>query len=69
MTNEDAKWLIQQRKDEIWQDIKKLSELKSNYNCFDEKDEPYYRALSDAIEVLREKGRKIGDIKNGSIIL
>ena len=69
MTNEDAKKLIQQRKAEIWRDIEKLSELKSNYNCFDEKEEPYYRALSNAIQALREKERKIGDVKNGDIIL
>lgn len=29
--------------------IETLSELRSQYNCFDEKDRPYYEALSEAI--------------------
>lgn len=29
--------------------IEILSELRSQYNCFDEKDRPYYEALSEAI--------------------
>lgn len=32
--------------------IEILSELRSAYNCFDEKEEPYYRALSEAIGAL-----------------
>ena len=31
--------------------ISKLSEMRSNYNCFDETEEPYYRALSEAIQL------------------
>ena len=31
--------------------ISKLSEIRSNYNCFDEAEEPYYRALSEAIQL------------------
>lgn len=67
--SEDINKLVQQRKHEIWQDIEKLSELRSNYNCFDELEEPYYWALSDAIEVLRKMEHKIGDVKNEKIIL
>ena len=40
---------------DIWADIERLSELRSNYNCFDEKEEPYYRALSNAIQALRRE--------------
>lgn len=32
--------------------ISRLSEIRSNYNCFDEKEEPYYRALSEAIQLV-----------------
>ena len=32
--------------------IEILSELRSNYNCFNEQEEPVYRALSDAIKAL-----------------
>ncbi len=31
--------------------ISRLSEIRSNYNCFDENEEPYYRALSEAIQL------------------
>ena len=34
-------------------DIQILSELRSGYNCFDPKDEPTYRALSNAIHALK----------------
>lgn len=40
---------------DIWLNIEKLSELRSNYNCFDEKEEPYYHALSNAIQALRKE--------------
>jgi len=69
MTSEDINNLIQQRRTEIWQDIEKLSELKSNYNCFDESEEPYYRALSNAIEALRAKDAMLGTTRNGRIRL
>ena len=32
--------------------ISRLSEIRGRYNCFDESEEPYYRALSEAIKVL-----------------
>lgn len=32
--------------------ISRLSEIRSKYNCFDENEEPYYRALSEAIKIL-----------------
>ena len=40
--------------------ISTLSEIRSQYNCFDEAEEPYYRALSEAIKKLSE--RADGDI-------
>ena len=46
--------------------ISKLSEIRSKYNCFDESEEPYYRALSEAIKVLSaqpEKTEYIPDTK------
>lgn len=33
-------------------DIEILSEIRSEYNCFDEEEEQKYRALSDAIQAL-----------------
>jgi len=39
--------------------ISKLSEIRSKYNCLDEAEEPYYRALSEAIKVL--SGQADGD--------
>lgn len=35
--------------------ISKLSEMRSEYNCFDEAEEPRYRALSTAIEALTQR--------------
>jgi len=35
--------------------IGKLSEIRSEYNCFDENEEPYYRALSEAIKILSRR--------------
>lgn len=34
--------------------ISKLSEIRSEYNCFDEDEEPYYRTLSEAIKILSQ---------------
>ena len=34
--------------------ISKLSEIRSEYNCFDEDEEPYYLALSEAIKILSQ---------------
>lgn len=50
---------LTQMKNDIWADIERLLELRSNYNCFDEKEELYYRALSNAIEALRDKANMI----------
>ena len=51
--------------------IEILSELRSNYNCFDGQEEPIYRALSEAIkavsaqpEIIRCKDCKHFDIIN-----
>lgn len=35
--------------------INRLSEIRSEYNCFDEKEESYYHALSEAIEILSKR--------------
>lgn len=32
--------------------ISKLSEIRSEYNCFNQDEEPYYRALSEVISIL-----------------
>ena len=55
MTSTELENQITTMQNDIWADIQKLSELKSNYNCFDENEEPYYRALSNAIQALRDK--------------
>lgn len=39
--------------EEALKHIELLSELRARYSCFDEKEEPYYRALSVAIESIR----------------
>lgn len=55
MTSKELDEQLTQMKNDIWADIERLSELRSNYNCFDEKEEPYYRALSaDRIRVRYE---------------
>ena len=35
--------------------ISKLSEIRSDYNCFIADEEPYYRALSEAIRILAKR--------------
>lgn len=35
--------------------ISRLSEIRGQYNCFDESEEPYYRALSAVIKMLSEQ--------------
>lgn len=35
--------------------ISKLSEIRSEYNCFDKDEEPQYRALSEAIKILSKR--------------
>ena len=34
--------------------ISKLSEIRSEYNCFDEDEEQKYRALSETIKILSQ---------------
>lgn len=43
-------------KDELpnQEEITCLSEIRAGYSCFDEKEEPFYRALSKGIEALRK---------------
>lgn len=43
--------------------ISRLSELRSQYSCFDENERDAYHTLSDAIEALQEQktGKWIGD--------
>ena len=41
--------------------ISKLSEIRSNYNCFDETEEPYYRALSEAIRLASAQPEPLTD--------
>ena len=40
---------------EKWEAISVLSEMRSEYNCFNEKERPYYHALSLAIKSLRNE--------------
>lgn len=35
--------------------ISRLSEIRSGYNCFNEDEEPFYHALSDAIRILSQR--------------
>lgn len=39
--------------EEKWEYISKLSEIRSNYSCFDDEEKPYYRALSEGIKALK----------------
>lgn len=59
MTSKELNEQLTQMKNDILTDIERLSELKSNYSCSDEKEEPYYRALSNAIRALRDKVDRI----------
>ena len=50
--------------------ISRLSEIRSDYNCLDEKEEPYYRALSKAIQLVSaQPQRKMGKwtVKEGEL--
>ena len=38
-----------------WNYIEILSDLRAKYSCFEESEEPYYRALSAAIKAIREQ--------------
>jgi hypothetical protein len=40
--------------------ISRLSEIRSDYNCLDEKEEPYYRALSEAIQLVSAQQKRTG---------
>ena len=42
-----------ERKKIDWKTIAYLSDIRSNYDCFNPKENSYYRALSKAISVLR----------------
>ena len=35
--------------------IIRLSDIRSRYNCFDESEEPFYRALSESIRIIHEE--------------
>ena len=48
--------------------IAMLSDIRSDYNCFDENEEPKYHALSMAIEALRDKLRTTDDVKNELLV-
>ena len=39
--------------EEKWEYISKLSEIRSKYSCFEDDEEPYYRALSEGIKALK----------------
>lgn len=41
------------KREEIWSNIEKLSELRSKYSCFDEKEQPFYHALSLGIKGIK----------------
>lgn len=41
-----------------------LSDLRGRFNCFDEKEEPYYRALSEAITALTADVVRCKDCKH-----
>ena len=46
-------------KDERWKHIEILSDLRAKYSCFDDSEEPYYRALSAGIKALKQEPRWI----------
>lgn len=46
-----------------WDAIKILSDIRSEYNCFDERDEDQYHALSLAIEMLRNRPIKCDECR------
>lgn len=49
------------KEDERWKAISLLSGLRSEYDCFNEKEEPFYRALSlgiKCVETLEQEPRK-----------
>ena len=43
--------------------ISRLSEIRSQYNCFDESEEPYYRALTEVIEVIKSVMSVMSDMR------
>ena len=45
--------------------IRRLSEIRSHYNCFNEKERKVYHTLSEAIEALQEQ--KIGKWIGGEL--
>lgn len=50
--------MSKETKEEI---ISILSEMRSDYNCFDANEEPKYRALSIAIKMINEADKKVLD--------
>lgn len=45
-----------------------LSDLRAQYSCFDESEEPVYRALSEAIEAVYEPKRGNWLMRDGRVI-
>ena len=48
--------------------ISRLSDIRSEYNCFDEAEEPTYRVLSEAIKALSQEPIKYWIDHNGHVI-
>lgn len=46
-------------KEERWKHIEILSDLRAKYSCFDDSEEPYYKALSAGIKALEQEPRWI----------
>lgn len=42
-------------KEERWKHIEILSDLRAKYSCFDDNEEPYYKALSAGIKALEQE--------------
>ena len=42
-------------REERWKHIENLSDLRAKYSCFDDSEEPYYRALSAGIKALKQE--------------
>jgi len=59
----DALWVVamahsmnrERKKNRMNDLISKLSEIRSEYNCFNQDEEPYYRALSEVISILSRR--------------
>lgn len=42
-------------REERWKHIEILSDLRAKYSCFDDSEEPYYKALSAGIKALKQE--------------